>query len=192
MSCPKLKLALALLILTSPLAYAATDATPATPATTDTKTADAFKNRCVEVWVEKGTDVTDKVAYKNFGEKFCACAVDKPLDNDAAINKTAQLCMSQTLLHDSMDTLSDEKGLANLNTDQIQGACVAKWVSLYPKMADEAKTSTTNFCSCSAPQLNDLVKKQNDVTDKQYSDQINTIADGCADKVKMDSSSSKS
>lgn len=150
------------------------------------KANEAFKARCLEVWVEKGDDVSDKTAYKTFGEKFCACAVDKPLENDAAINRTAQLCMSQTLLNDTMDNLQAQKGKANITADTFQNACVAKWSAIYPKMGDQAKTSTTSFCQCSAPKVGDLVKKQG-LTDNDLSNQLNSIADNCADQVKMNS-----
>ena len=65
-------------------------------------------------WMNNAADVKDPVDYKNFGEKYCGCAAKEPLDNDAAVQKAVQLCMSRTLIHDAMDSMEDEVGLSRV------------------------------------------------------------------------------
>src|SRR5437868_1396014 len=74
-----------------------------------------FRQNCVSAWMKDTDKVTDKVSYKNFGEKYCNCMADKPMETDDMLKKSAQICMSQTLLHDTMETLESEVGLSSLD-----------------------------------------------------------------------------
>ena len=56
---------------------------------------ESFQTVCINSWMKKIGDSTDKVDFKNFGEKYCTCAAAQPLDSDAAIQKAIQRNHSQ-------------------------------------------------------------------------------------------------
>lgn len=149
-------------------------------------TSEAFQTECTNSWMQKSGDAADKVDYKNFGEKYCGCAANQPLDNDAAIQKAIQLCMSRTLLHDAMDSLEEEVGLSEAKDTDINEYCEDRWNLIYPKQTDADKKITTAYCECAKPKLMDLIKQSDNMTDKQYDDGINTIAAACSGNVKQD------
>jgi hypothetical protein len=152
---------------------------------------DVFKNACVKSWMERAGDSSDKVSYQNFGEKFCGCASTKPVGSDAEIDKAAQVCLSQTLLHDSMDTLEDKEGLSKINKDKLLASCQDKMMLIYPKMSDKAKGSATTYCQCASNKLDTLVKDQDNVTDKQFADKIDSIASDCSANIEPDKAATK-
>lgn len=158
-----------------------------TPNTTDankqvdtTNPADSFQSICLNSWMKRVNDIGDKVSYKNFGEKYCACAQTQPLDTDAAVDKAIQVCMSRTLLHDSMDSLEEKIGLNKATDKDIAQYCSDRWSLIYPQMTEQAKQNATAFCECSTPKLVEVLKKSDDLTDKEYYLQIDTIAASCS------------
>ncbi len=144
----------------------------------------AFKTSCVQGWMERAGDSSDKVAFQNFGEKFCDCASTKTITTDAEMGKAAQVCMSQTLLHSTMDTLEDKEGLRNATDTKISDSCMGVWNIIYPKMDDAAKAKATAYCQCAAPKLSAVA--QEDVTDQQYTQKVSGVADDCAGNVTPD------
>jgi len=94
------------------------------------QTSEAFQTECVSSWMKKAEGAANKVDYKNFGEKYCGCAAKQPLDNDAAIHKAIQLCISRTLLHDAMDSLEEEIGLNEAKDKDINEYCTQQWHSV--------------------------------------------------------------
>lgn len=139
-----------------------------------------FQTICTNSWMKKADDAKDKVDFKNFGEKYCGCAAKLPLDNDAAVQKAIHICMSRTLLHDAMDSLEDEVGLSKAKDSDIADYCQNRWDLIYPKQSDEDKKLITAYCECAKPKLTDLLKRSNDMTDKQYDAEIDTVADACS------------
>ncbi|MCW8397373.1 hypothetical protein OQJ26_01005 [Legionella sp. PATHC038] len=147
----------------------------------DTAGGGDFQTLCTNAWMKKADEAKDKVDFKNFGEKYCGCAAKQPLDNDAAVQKAVHLCMSRTLLHDAMDSLEDEVGLSKAKDSDVADFCQDRWNLVDPKQTDEDKKLISAYCECAKPKLVDLLKRSNDMTDKQYSDEIDSIADNCAD-----------
>ncbi|WP_298625115.1 hypothetical protein [uncultured Legionella sp.] len=145
--------------------------------------ANAFLSACTNSWMSKADKAADKVDYKNFGEKYCTCASQQPLDNDAAIKKAIQLCMSRTLLHDAMGSLEEEVGLSDAKDTDLIEYCQDRWNLIYPQQTDDVKKLTTAYCECAKPKLLDLIKQSDSMTDKQYDDSINTIALDCSGNV---------
>lgn len=145
-----------------------------------------FQDTCVKTWMERATDTTDKVAFQNFGEKYCSCAAGKDLHDDAAMQKAAQLCMSQVLLHDAMASLEDQYGLPDLTESQIEAGCQDKWALVYPDMNPNVKSKTTNYCQCAGPELDAMNKNANNLTDKAWSEKIDEIAAKCSGLVEPD------
>ncbi|STY31046.1 Uncharacterised protein [Legionella wadsworthii] len=148
---------------------------------TSTGTTGDFQSRCTDAWMKKADEAKDKVDFKNFGEKFCGCAAKQPLGNDAAMTKAAKLCMSRTLLHDAMDSIEDDVGLNKAKDTDVADYCQDKWDLVLPKPTEDDKKLTNSYCECAKPKLVELLKKANDMTDKQYDDEIDKIADACAD-----------
>lgn len=152
----------------------------------DAKVDQAFQTDCNKAWMEMAGNTSDKDEYKNFGEKYCSCAAGKSLNSKDEIAKAAQICMSQTLLKDTMDGLGDSVGLKNLTQESIQTGCQDKWKIIYPEMDDKLMTSVTSYCQCASPKLMELNKNRDNVTDKQWYDTIETIANDCAGNVAAD------
>jgi hypothetical protein len=150
------------------------------------KTSESFQAICLDSWMNRYTEVKDKVAYKNFGEKYCNCAQTQPLDNDSAVDKAIHVCISRTLLHDTMDALKTSIGLNKVTDKDIIKHCQERWNLIYPKLTDNGKQATIAFCECSKTQLMDLQKKVNEMTDKEYNEQSDTIAAACSGTVKPD------
>ncbi|MCL9685658.1 hypothetical protein [Legionella maioricensis] len=147
---------------------------------------ESFQTVCINSWMKKIGDSADKVDFKNFGEKYCTCAAGQPLDNEAAIQKAIQLCLSRTLLHDAMDSLEEEVGLSEAKDTDINEYCEDRWNLIYPKQTDEDKKATTAYCECAKPKLMDLIKKAENMTDKEYDDGINDVAAACSGNVKQE------
>ena len=152
----------------------------------DAKVDQAFQTDCNKAWMDMAGNTSDKVDYKNFGEKYCGCAAGKSLATKADLSKAAQICMSQTLLHDTMDGLGDNVGLKNLTQEIIQTGCQDKWKIIYPNMDDKLSASVTSYCQCASPKLMDLNKNRDNLTDKQWYDTIDSIANDCAGTVAPD------
>lgn len=146
-----------------------------------------FQDACISSWMKKADEATDKVDYKNFGEKYCQCASTQQLDSDAAIKKAIQVCLSRTLLHDAMDSLEEEVGLSKAKDTNIQEYCQNRWNLIYPKQTDEDKKFTTAYCGCAQLKLMDLIKQSENMTDKQYYEVVDNIAADCSGNVKESS-----
>lgn len=146
----------------------------------------SFATVCVDTWMKKGGQASDKVDYKNFGEKYCTCASTQPLDSDAAIKKAIQICMSRTLLHDAMDSLEEEVGLSEAKDTDVMEYCQDRWNLIYPNQTDADKKVTGAYCECAKPKLLDLLKQSDNITDSQYSESIDNIAAACSGNVKDD------
>ncbi|KTD82958.1 hypothetical protein [Legionella waltersii] len=145
-----------------------------------TQPAPSFQENCVNSWMKKGDEAKDKVDYKDFGEKYCGCAASQKLDSEEAVKKAIQLCLSRTLLHDAMDAMDEEVGLAESKDTDVQEYCEDRWTLIYPKQTDEDKKFTTAYCECAKPKLLDLIKKSDNLTDKQYDEVIDKVADECS------------
>ncbi|MBA3535474.1 MAG: hypothetical protein H0T84_02515 [Tatlockia sp.] len=157
--------------------------TTKTPADAN-KQGDSFESICLSSWMKRFADVKDKSSYQNFGQKYCACALTQPLDTDAAVDKAIQICMSRTLLQDSMDSLKAEVGLDKATENDVNQFCLNKWKLIYPQMSEQAKLNTAAFCTCSQPKLTELIKNFKTMVDKDFKVQVDTIAGTCADMVK--------
>lgn len=142
-----------------------------------------FKDNCIKSWMSKTEGVSDKVEYKNLGEKFCGCVVTKPLKTDAETSQAVQICMSQVLLHDTMDTIEDANGLANLTKETLNSTCLDKWALMNPKMDADTKNQVATYCNCASSQLLELNKNKDNVTDNDWAMKINQIAETCANNV---------
>ncbi|MFA5960002.1 MAG: hypothetical protein WC785_05750 [Tatlockia sp.] len=156
------------------------------------KEGESFQEICTASWMKRVDEISDKVGYKNFGEKYCACALTQPLDTDAAVDKAIKTCISRTLLHNAMDTLEDKIGLSKAKDSDINQYCLNEWNLIYPKITDEVKQTAAAFCTCAEPKLASLVKDTDKVTDKDYATQIDTIAESCSATIKPDTSTNKS
>lgn len=143
-------------------------------------TADKFKVECNKAWMEGADKSTDKVAFKNFGEKYCACFGDKPLDDKDVIKKYTPVCMSQVLLRDTMDNIESDKGLANATQESIESTCNDEWLIINSGLNGITTPTKSAYCTCAAPKLNELTKNKDNVTDKEWYEKINTIAKDCS------------
>lgn len=155
------------------------------------KQAESFQSVCLSSWMKRINEISDKVSYKNFGEKYCGCALTQPLDTDADIDKAIQVCMARTLLHDTMDTIEDKVGLAKATEKDISESCDGLWNLIYPNMSEQAKRATTDFCNCARPKLADLLKNSDTMTDKDYYTQIDIVAATCSGMVKPEETPTK-
>jgi hypothetical protein len=184
---------------------AATDkqtSTPATDETTkststpgnmmDSNQAESFQAICLSSWMKRETNVANLTDYKNFGEKYCACALTQPLDTDAAVDKAIQVCMSRTLLRNTMDSLEEEIGLEKASDKDVSQFCQDTWNLIYPKMNDQAKQIATSFCDCSQPKLVSLLKSSTNMTDKDYYAQIDAVAASCSGPIESSQEPAKS
>ncbi len=145
----------------------------------ENKLDEVFKTACVKSWMEGTEKVTDKVAFKNFGEKYCDCAAGQPLNNDAAIDKAAKMCMSHVLLRDTMDTIEANNGLNDLTDAGFKVACANEWKLISPELTGSAKESAAAFCSCASTKLLEVNKNRDDVTDQGWYKKIDGIANDC-------------
>jgi hypothetical protein len=139
----------------------------------------------------RGGTIKDKVDYQNFGEKYCACAATQPLATASDIQQATQTCMSRIMLHDTMDGLEDDVGLAKTTSANITEYCQDRWNLIYPLMSDAEKTATAAYCECARPKLLELVKKADSMTDKAYAIEIDGVASACSGKVKPDEATTK-
>lgn len=142
-----------------------------------------FSEACTNAWMKKINDSANKVDFKNFGEKYCTCASAQPLSSKEEIQKAMQLCMSRTLLHDTMDSVEEDVGLSEAKDTDVMTACMGRWDLIYPSQNDEGKKFTKAFCECAQPKLMDLVKKSEQMTDKEYDAGIDTVAASCSGNV---------
>ncbi len=140
-----------------------------------------FQTLCTDAWMKKADEAKDKLDYKNFGEKYCGCAAKQSLDNDDAVKKAIQLCMSRTLLHDAMDSLEEEITLSKAKESDINDYCLDRWSVVLPKQTDDDKKLINSYCQCAQPKLMELIKKSDNMTDKEYEAGIDKVADDCAD-----------
>lgn len=175
MDCKNLKLALAVVYVSlSPLCVYADDTT---------KKEDTFQSTCVTAWLGRYGDIKEAVDYKNFGEKYCECASTQPLQDSAAVDKAAQVCMTRTLLHDAVDSMEEDKKLDNATAADIGEYCHDRWDLVYPKMDDKLKSTAATYCDCANPEILSLIKGSDSMTDKQYYDKIDEIAATCSAKL---------
>ena len=158
--------------------------TTKSPANDAVQQSESFETVCLTSWIKRLPEVQDKISYKNFGQKYCSCALNQPLDTDTEVDKAIRTCMPRTLLQESMDALEDGIGLDKAGAAEINQSCLDKWTLIYPQMSEEAKGYTTTFCSCSQPKLLDLIKISDNKTDKEYYAQIETIAASCSEMIK--------
>lgn len=141
---------------------------------------ETLQSMCTKSWMKQVNDLANPVEFKNFGEKYCDCISKQRLNSDEEMKKAKQLCMSRTLLHDSMDTLEDDVGLSDAKGSDVMDSCQHTWSIVYPKLSDEDKKFTTDYCLCAKPKLIKLIKKADDLTDKAYYDQIDSVAAACS------------
>lgn len=149
-----------------------------------------FQANCTKAWMARATNLQDKekIDYQNFGEKYCACAAKEPLNSTEAVNKAAQVCISRTLLHDTMDALEEDVGLNDLTPGDIDESCHDRWGLIYLSMSDEDKKATTAYCECAKPKLMDLVNRSEKMTDMAYATAIDEIAATCSTNVRAQTS----
>lgn len=172
--------------LTSLLALVAVSCLPLAVQAEETKADESFQSICVNSWMKRANEAKDQVDYKDFGEKYCGCAAAQPLENNAAIDAAIQLCMSRTLLVDAMDSVEEEIGLDKVVADDVSKACLDRWSLVYPNMTEQGKVASKAYCDCANPKLMDLVKASDNMTDKDYADQINAVAATCSSEIKPD------
>jgi hypothetical protein len=149
---------------------------------------EAFQMTCVKSWMQRMGENQDKTDYKNFGEKYCDCASKQPLDSTMHINKTMQLCMSQTLLQDTMDTLENEVGLDKATEEDLHEYCEDRFALVFPKMSERDRQISAAYCDCAKPHLLKILRTANDMTDKEYSNHINEVAAICSTGLENDAS----
>lgn len=142
--------------------------------------AEAFKAECTKSWMEGSDKATDKVAFKNFGEKYCGCMSEKPLTDKDSVKKFAPVCMSQVLLRDTMDTTESEKGLANATQEGVEASCNNEWVVVNSGLNGITKEAKSPYCTCAAPKLMELNKARDNYTDKEWYEKVDGIAKDCA------------
>ncbi|KTD16218.1 hypothetical protein [Legionella jordanis] len=140
----------------------------------------SFLATCVNSWMQRMDKDQDKTDYRNFGEKYCDCAAQQPLDNAENINKAMQLCMSQTLLEDTMDSLENEVGFDKVSEEDLDEYCADRFALVFPKMNENSKQISTAYCNCAKPRLMRLIKVADNMTDGQYSNEINQVAAACS------------
>ena len=136
--------------------------------------------------MKKSADATDKVDFQNFGEKYCACAANKPLDNDAAVQKAIRYVCQERYFMMPWTHSKKRLGLSEAKDTDINEYCVDRWNLVYPKQSDAEKQIVKAYCECAKPKLIDLIKQSDNVTDKQYDEGIDSIADACSDHVKQE------
>lgn len=140
-----------------------------------------FATICTNAWMEKADTAKDKVDFKNFGEKYCACAAAQPLGSDEAIQKAIHVCMSRTLLHDALDAMEDDVGLSKAQESDFLQFCQDRWNLIYPNLSDENKKVTMAYCECAKPKVMALIKQADNLTDKQYDEGVNDVAAACSE-----------
>lgn len=166
---------------------AADDAATAAP-----KSEDTFQSTCVKAWLGRDNTAKDKVDYKNFGEQYCSCASTQPLQDSAAVDKAAQVCMTRTLLHDALNILEEDNALKGASEADIDQSCHDRWSLVYPTMDDRLKQVATTYCGCAKTELKTLIKNSENMTDNEYDSKINDIAASCAAQLAKSNTHSES
>ena len=138
-----------------------------------------FKTVCVNAWMKSAPE-NGKVDYQNFGEKYCSCAAGKSLTTQDEVNKAAQSCMGQTLLRNTADALEDSPGLDKVTAEDVMSACQASWAIISPQTKTAPETVATQFCTCVQPQMVELAKKNEDMTDDQWYEKVDAISAACS------------
>lgn len=146
----------------------------------------SFQTTCFNAWMGRINDMKAKIDYQNFGDKYCKCAASQMLDTPLAIEKASQVCLSRTLLHDTMDALESDLGLSEITPGDIKEYCEDRWSLIYPHMNAKDKQSVSNYCGCAKPKLHQLVLDEDKITPEAFALQIDGIATQCASKVKAD------
>lgn len=143
-----------------------------------------FQETCTKTWMERISDATkDETTFKKFGEQYCLCASGKSLETEAEIEKAAHICMAETLLQQTMNTLQAKEGLNQLTSDKIKIGCINTWRVIYPYMTNKTTQAVTAYCNCSATKLNALATNQEK---KPWTEKINAIATICATLIQPD------
>ncbi|ASQ45654.1 hypothetical protein [Legionella clemsonensis] len=154
-------------------------------AATNNTTQNPFQSHCIDSWMKR-MDSRDKVDYKNFGEKYCECVSQYSLDTQETINKAMRLCMSQTLLQDTMDALENEVGLDKATGEDINEYCEDRFMLVFPTMDDKNRQVTASYCHCAEVKLATFLKTADSMTDKEYNDTIKNIASYCSENVQIE------
>ncbi|MDP1604498.1 MAG: hypothetical protein Q8M03_14675 [Legionella sp.] len=139
------------------------------------------KDDCITAWIDSGRNRSNLIEYKNLGEQYCDCVSVKPLNSAEEVGSTAELCMSQVLLHDTMRGLAMKFSREQLSQEMIQSGCFMKLKIIYPQMNKNQTVATTNYCHCAVPKIAEINNKN--LTDKQWTEKIDRIAAECASQV---------
>lgn len=150
-------------------------------------TEESFQTICVNSWMKRANEAKDQADYKNFGEKYCACAATQSLNNQEEIDRAIQVCMARTLLQDAMDSAKKDPGLDKATEANIGDFCQDKWNLVYPNMSERGKAASQAYCACAKSKLADIAKtSSNTATDKEYTEAINGVAASCSATLKAE------
>lgn len=131
---------------------------------------------CITNWMAREQDLLDMADYKDFGEQYCSC-INKNLPEN---QETRNRCLAQTLLHDTVQNLDEQQELSDAKIPDINTACQSRWDLIFPHMNSTVKNKATLYCHCVQKGLTLLFANSNEISEQQYTDHIDAIADSCA------------
>ncbi|KTD23403.1 Uncharacterised protein [Legionella lansingensis] len=140
---------------------------------------ESFQSICLTSWMKRVDNIKDEVDYQNFGKKYCECADKHILDNPEDTNKITQLCLSQTILQDTMDSIENEVGLDKATEEDVLEYCEDKFELVFPTMSDSDKQISTAYCNCANPKLRKILEMADTMTESDYTKHINEVAAAC-------------
>ncbi|KGP62762.1 hypothetical protein EP47_02085, partial [Legionella norrlandica] len=93
-------------------------------------------------------------------------------------------CLPQTILHDAMDELEEGVTLSEVNTTTIEQYCIDRWNLVYPRQNNDDKKLVFAYCECAKTKLLDIIKKIDELSNKEYEDAIKNINMLCSGNLK--------
>ena len=130
---------------------------------------------CVSAMIKAKSAEQNSTEYSVFAEKACSCLLEKSPSGDVNDKKINKLCIFSGMLHAVTDDLDK-----NASNSEMMEACKKMVHINNPKPTDEDMNTVNAFCQCAQPKLLELFKKSDSMTDKEYDDGINGIAENCS------------
>lgn len=136
---------------------------------------------CMEAMLKDEKPQNNTPELKKFTGQMCDCLIAKMNKNNEVDNKTlSKTCFFSSLLHYATDDLEE-----NATDSEMMTACRGMLNVHKDKTSDNELKMVADFCQCAQPQLLDLFKKSDSMTDKQYDEGIYSIAGACSANIKL-------
>lgn len=130
---------------------------------------------CVNAVMKEKIPDQKNEQYSLFADKTCGCLLEKSPSGEVSDKKINKLCIFSGMLHAVTDDLDK-----NASDTELMDACKSMLHINNAKPTDEDTKIVNAFCQCAQPKLSELFKKSDSMSDKEYDDGINGIAESCS------------